>query len=123
MSKLEVGQRVVVYGWVQMHHQPYRPRCGGAATVVWVSASTGDIHVKFDAGPSGQVGDDDTHYQVHPKQCRRLKKKERRRVWVDPEFLAIGCAQRARDESKTLVMTKSPTIGWVEMIEAKRRKA
>lgn len=79
---LKVGDRVAVYGWVQMYHQPYKPRSGGMATVTWVGDGE-SVHVRFDNNA-------ETDYQVHPKQCRRLKKRERRRVYFALELSGDG---------------------------------
>lgn len=68
IQPLNVGDRVRVYGWVNMHHSPYKPRGGGPATVTYIEDEC-FCHVKFD--------DDETHYSAHPKQVRRLKKKPR----------------------------------------------
>lgn len=87
MNRFRVGDRVVVYGWVQMHHKPYEARAGGRATVVWASGP--NPFVQFDKAMNGKAGGDCTHYAVHPKQCRRLKKKERRvlkGVWEKVPF-------------------------------------
>lgn len=67
LNPLKKGERVRVYGWVQMHHSPYKPRAGGPATVTYVEDER-FIHVKFD--------DEETHYSAHPRQCVRLKPKK-----------------------------------------------
>lgn len=76
---LAVGDRVRVFGWVQMHHTPYQPRAGGDATVRWVS--NGHTHVVFDRMPNGSDRDE-TSYSVHPNQCRRLVRKPKPRKWT-----------------------------------------
>lgn len=68
-KELKVGDRVRVYGWVNMHHSPYTPRYGGPARVTYVD-DAGQCHVEFD----NECG---IHYTAHPKQCRRLRKRER----------------------------------------------
>jgi hypothetical protein len=75
----KVGDRVRVYGWVQMHHQPYQPRYGGLAKVVWTSDQ--ETHVEFDLANNGVKGGDLTHYKVDPKQCRKLKPRKKLREW------------------------------------------
>lgn len=76
--KLKVGDRVMVYGWVQMPCSPYKPRGGGAASVVWTSVD--HTHIRFDAHSTGEP--DPSHYEVDPKQCRKLIKKQSRRLWA-----------------------------------------
>jgi hypothetical protein len=96
-----------------MHHQPYIPRSGGKATVVWVSGE--HTHVQFDAATSGEKGGDSTHYSVDPKQCRKLKK--RRRVWLSPyaqKKIFSGIAH-------THMSTKKGGDDWLEFIEVKRK--
>lgn len=101
---LAVGDRVRVYGWVQMHHTPYQPRAGGDATVKWVS--NGHTHVIFDRMPNG-AGGDGTCYSVHPKQCRRLVRKPKERVWTAQAIkaafaIAYGTPNSWREMAKAL---------------------
>lgn len=114
---LKVGDRVMVYGWVQMHHQPYKPRAGGKASVVWTAP--GEIHVRFDRAPSGD--EDPNHYKVDPKQCRRLfKKSTRRRVWITEHHLRAAevCGD---SHHQAVIWTKEPSIYSVEFIEVKKK--
>lgn len=67
---LKVGDRVRVYGWVQMHHSPYIPRAGGPATVKYVEDDL-FIHIQFD--------DCLVHYSCDTRQCRRFNKKEKKK--------------------------------------------
>lgn len=94
-KSFQVGDRVAVYGWVQMHHTPYIPRAGGKATVAWVTGA--DIHVRFDEPIS-----DENNYPVHPKRLRRLVRKPKRE-WalgkIDGNFYHMdGCAFDETDE-------------------------
>lgn len=73
MSKFKIGDRVMVYGAVQIGDQSYKARPGGKATIIYYPNS--EPYVQFD-------DDRDTHYSVDPKQCRRLVKKPRRRIWI-----------------------------------------
>lgn len=43
----------------------------------------------------------------HPKQCRRLVKKKRREIWVDPDF---NCFLESENE------------GWIRFVEAKEKE-
>lgn len=113
MTNLKVGDRVMVYGWVQMHHTPYQPRGGGKATVVWVSGT--HVHVKFDAHANGEVGGDQTHYSIHPKQCRRLIMKQRRR-W------AVKFDRDGAVESYTYELRAFQPGEAVEFIEVRQKK-
>lgn len=76
----KIGDRVRVYGWVRMHQSPFTSRQGGTGSIIWVDGQ--DMHVKFDrVSTTGR--EDLTHYLAHPKQCRRLVKRERRRILVE----------------------------------------
>lgn len=85
-TELKKGDRVRVYGWVNMHHSPYKARGGGPATITYVEDEN-FVHVKFD--------DDETHYSADPKQLRKLRvkrkpepeKRERREVWIKDDVL------------------------------------
>lgn len=69
-----VGDRVVVYGCVQGNPHPHLYCYAKKATVTFVNEAHTELHIEIDAWPGGGV--------VHPKQCRKLVKKERKRVWI-----------------------------------------
>lgn len=91
MSKFKVGDRVKIY-----HHRT--PLIGV------VNHITEDGMIKIDLSEVG--------YIYHPKQCRKLVKKERRRAWIKlTDYGQIdGWASCERH---------SP--GWVEFIEVKKK--
>lgn len=86
-SKFKVGDRVRVYGW-------FSPEVGGGGD--YLDGAKGEIieysevnmwlRIFLDEPISEHVGltlnERRTIADVHPKQCRRLVKKERRRIWV-----------------------------------------
>lgn len=51
-----------------------------------------------------------TLFDVHPKQCRRLVKRERHRLWINPS-VALN-----RDW-----IAPEPVEGWVEYVEVRRK--
>lgn len=73
MSKFKVGDRVVAYGVVW---------CKGFAVGNGTSFKIkGRIsHLVYSS--ICLVGDDELVYSANPKQCRKLIKKPRKRVWV-----------------------------------------
>ena len=56
---------------------------------------------------------DDETYTVHPKQCRRLIKKPRRRVWVN-----VDCHELFISDKAVPPLNR----GWKEFIEARKPK-
>ena len=121
----KVGDRVMVYGWVQMFNQPYLPRCGGKATVKWVHGSACQMHVEFDKNPStGQ--EDDGHYQADVKRCRRLIKRERRRVWIQEKFVRLALDPACQAYPSALIRDNQGVADesghWIEFIEVPRKK-
>lgn len=110
---LNVGERVRVYGWVQMHQTPYRPRYGGKATVVWISGE--HIFVKFDSAINGDEDKDENHYKVDPQQCRKLKKKERRRIWINLNPSCVGVFYPGT------TFEDYSCNGWKEFVEVKKK--
>lgn len=110
MSKLKIGDRVMVYGAVQIGDQSYKARPGGKATIIYYPNS--DPYVQFD-------DDRDTHYSVDPKQCRRLVKKPRRRIWIK-----IIVQNESSDYKATQYICSSFKVddGFVEFIEAQKKK-
>ena len=73
--KFKVGDRVAIFGYhgsrLGSGNADFYAR-GTRATVVQV-CNDSEIIVK-----SGR-----SEFEIHPKQCRRLVKKERRRMWLD----------------------------------------
>lgn len=72
MSKLNYGNRVAIYS-------ASTPRMTGRIHQ-WLGEDC--LGVTFDKPYLSRQGDMVKTLIVHPKQCRLLKKKERRRVWV-----------------------------------------
>lgn len=109
----KVRDRVSVYGWVQMFNLPYKPRGGGNATVVYI-CNDNEIHVQFDNANNGETGGDKDRYMAHPKQCRLLKKKERRRFWI---YQTIDNIYWVYTVQKIL-----PGYKEIEVVEVRRKK-
>lgn len=64
------------------------------------------------------VNTKDTAYYVHPKQCRRLVKKPRRRIWVN--FYPTGtCVHLSKEEADK--HAGRSRIECVEFIECKKK--
>lgn len=64
---------------------------------------------------------------VHSKQCRKLTKKPRRHVWVDPEYLNAGggkvhyrLGQGGMVSECHFKCANVPVDGWVEFVEVKK---
>lgn len=74
--KFKVGDRVAVYGSMLDQHQKCYYLRGNKGVII-------DSHFAPDEY-SFKADEDGWEYTVHPKQCRLLKKKVRRRLWLDP---------------------------------------
>jgi hypothetical protein len=80
MSKFEVGERVAIYGGeVWFKENTYYN--GAKGTVEEVMAEPG-VYLVVKLDDCGEHRKKPLMVQVHPKQCRRLKKWERRRYWI-----------------------------------------
>lgn len=110
---LQVGDRVAVYGAI---FSTKKKEYFGSA-VDW---RKGEVVGTVQAGDmivfKDEWGED---FTAHPKQCRRLVKKERRRVWVYQDRLGSITEQPTayyRDQPPD----DSPGH-WVEFIEVRRK--
>lgn len=54
-------------------------------------------------------------FRAHYKQCRRIKKKERRRIWVKYDFPLI------RNGSCIIAYHSEPPDGYIEFIEVRKK--
>lgn len=101
---LQVGDRVRVYGVVD--HAVLNGSTGRISEVClsgWVRVNLAECKRSVLA---------------HPKQVRRLKKRERRKVWVWGQTLNDPVGFRLiTDISKTL---PTELAGWVEFVEARK---
>lgn len=98
MSKFKVGDRVAVYSGSLYS--------GHAGEIICV-LQTGELSV--------DVGDLD-YLIVRPQQCRKLVKKKRRRVSVNPAFI------NAVSESTLTIWRPYPVPGWIEFVEVRKKK-
>lgn len=97
MSKFKEGDRVAFYG-------------GFGRLTGTVSNAELDCVGMFTV-----IGEGGTKFNVHPKQCRKLKKKERRRVWI----------WRGVERSNTYEFRINPPTErsdeWSEFVEVRRK--
>jgi hypothetical protein len=114
MAKFKVGDRVAVYG--------FRPRKTGSGTHFYSWGDRGEVIEIVNDDEIVVQFDDGTEGEVHPKQCRKLKSKERRRVFIpgyelqEMEDDASGTYNNA-SISKEAIVTDD-----VEFIEVRRKK-
>lgn len=97
----KVGQRVAVYNF-------------GIRYV-------GTIFDVFKDGIDVAEDPDNKGMRVHPKQLRRLVKKERRRVWIPETSLPHDMIGKCEDAAWVSADDRSKD-GWVEFIEVKKPK-
>jgi hypothetical protein len=100
MKEFKVGDRVAAYTGKTNYPDAIRRAVGEIAQI----AANGAILLKHDT----------LDYWYSPKQCRRLIKRERRRVWVNPKYQSLyhGSECVFRDE---------PRDGFVEFIEVRKK--
>lgn len=79
---LKVGDRVAVYGWLGNERGFASGEIGDVT-----HASLEEVKVELD-----DIVNDDP-YVLHPKQCRRLKKKARREWWISKETGEVTSAR------------------------------
>ena len=114
MAKFVVGQRVRFY---------YTDNCraySDAGTVVEIVVQL--LRIKIDRA--------DQTYLAHPKQCRKLVKKKRRRVWVKrgaaineaPQlFPGTHIVSLVRDMDGDYHSIKNTKDNWTEYAEVKKK--
>jgi hypothetical protein len=102
----ETGDRVNVYGG---------PNPGWGVGGAWLG-TVYDLAVKTNWGNGISVKSDydGCGYVVHPKQCYRLVKKPKRRVWVNPKVFIPGHAPI----EQCLCLSEND---WPEFIEVKKK--
>jgi hypothetical protein len=100
--KFQVGDRVAVYAY-QHQTSPGR-RIGRVSSI----SHYGNIVVRFDSfGPVGFF---------HPKQCRKLVKKEPRRVWINiSPSGTMGAVWRNETKAKAVSDPEDITVEFVEV--------
>jgi hypothetical protein len=76
--KFRVGDRVAVYSETDYEVGDFNPR---RYVGVVKDISKNKIRVLLDQTP-GEMGLYENNLVFHPEQCRRLAKKQRRRLWV-----------------------------------------
>lgn len=117
----KVGDRVKAYGYVgeMGAFTLTSTRLANAASVVDIQVS-GNLVL--------QVGDSQRKYVAHPKQCRRLVKRERRRVWIKSSAVNHALDPKTTVYQSTVVRADSPIPSlygdkeiWVEFIEVRKK--
>lgn len=104
MKNYKVGDRVKIYGCIfrssdeSLHH-------------ITVDGLTGEIKEICLSGYITVKTNFDETFLAHPKQCRKLVKKERRRIWVSPDYEFLG------PDNTSLI----PKEGWLEFVEVKKK--
>lgn len=98
MSKFKVGDRVVMYNGFARH-------TGVINSLVRSSL----YQIKIDSTESVMT--------FHEKQCRKLVKKERRRVWVDVEALRAISEDSVNGKGDGLIDVSE----WIEFTEVRRK--
>lgn len=105
----QIGDRVRVY---QFEFVGSQSRTNYVAEVVRSDYDDGSIRVQFGG----------TSRNVHPKQCRRLVMRERRRCWVHENSLKIPPLQNdGWIVSRELPVNDGPGP-WIEFIEVRKPK-
>lgn len=131
---LQVGDRVRVYGAAKYRNtesryvdtENFASSSDTNAGVFIVKESTGNGFLKLKR--EEQCGYD-FEYLVHPKQCRRLIKKPKQRVWVNQKWLNARIATiwreadgQALSQDAMIVISKTERPGFIPFaVEVKRK--
>lgn len=94
---LQVGERVAAYSGGDRH--------------------VGTVERKLSSG-AYEIDVESGHLLVHPKQCRRLVKKPRRRIWLFKAYLDGGRVQG----SPILLAPPNTSEAWIEFSEVRKKK-
>lgn len=100
----KIGDRVAAYNNGQ--------RVVGTVTSIeaGLKQNSGPVVVSWDV-PTG-IG----WISVHPKQCRKLVKRTRRRIWVRPDTLTNNYIING---SNLFAVSSQPQANWVEFVEVR----
>lgn len=115
--KFKIGDRVAVYG--------FRP------TEIGTACSGRIVYSRKDRGTVSTITADDelvvdfdggTVAEVHPKQCRLLKKKPLRRIWVPKrgQFLRMNIEKSADELLDYLEVVPATRRWFTEFVEVRR---
>lgn len=108
--KFAVGDRVRVYGYIQKMFGSLTNANGAAFVVDTVEADDLLFVTRLK----------DVYY-VHPKQCRRIKKKELRRIWVEKKSANFPLSTTCdRLSERVWILEKPQNVETVEFVEVRK---
>jgi len=114
--KFKLGDRVAVYSYSKDFEYFGNTRQTGKVVVINMDANF--LKVEIDGTASQDTEGHNVCVKVHPKQCRRLMKKaRRRRVWVNTvnaAKCAAGLILEARDYNPN-------SSSYIEFIEVRKK--
>lgn len=100
-AEFKSGDRVIIYGGAMKEWDNLEfVACDGARGTV-THFNGGNMYVRDVDGAGGNI-------VVHPKQCRRLKKKTRRTVWIKKAGLDEIFLNQQRGHASMLVFRLEP---------------
>lgn len=108
MSKFKVGDRVAIYGTVATYSEKNK-------STEYLRGDKGTVQIVY-SNPEDEltVKMESREISAHPKQCRKLMKKERKRLWIKYPSLPTGFHSCMRE-----ISNKYET-DWFEFIEVKK---
>lgn len=116
--KLKIGERVRVYSCAGLPIGPV------SDTGMVEALENGLVFVACDNWNGTQRINEIAGSWFHPKQVRRLKKRERRRVWIYTKDLLSAPKDNDSSMSGTFLLGRpSMPQHWTEFIEARPKKA
>jgi hypothetical protein len=123
MKPFKIGDRVAVYGKVG-ERQLYRQTGTICDPYDGVNYNNELLTVFFDFDLKTQQCP--KQELVHPKQCRRLIKKERKRIWVKPapaviDIVGLNSTAVIQSTESIRQASSTPKKGWIEFIEVKKK--
>lgn len=102
--KFKIGQRIAIYGFDKEDAaKVFKHRVGGGDDQAGLLLTDGG-------------------FWVHPKQCRRLFKKPRKRVFVHFSYFIEN--ERSFDSEHVIRKTEPPMHApdWIELVEVREKK-
>ena len=113
MSKFKVGDRVRVFDIDPTSHCPRKTDGTVARVMIGTHYFEEVVEVQEDQGVMARI-------LAHPKSCRRLIKKPRRRFWIQESWLENGGLTSYEDSA--CVVNRNERPGFIECIEVRKVK-
>ena len=115
MSKFKVGDRVAVYGNTGNKGPNFTYARGQRGVVEDIVSEDEEINVRLDEWTGDRI------VGVHPKQCRKLKPKKQREIWVTIYEGNYACIHNNETQAKVEARAGALEVA-TRFVEAKPRR-